>query len=508
MNPAMRAQYQNIHQQHAATPPTRRGGIAPVVPNPQAQREAQEKARRLQEERDHRAREMAQRRATKPTDKTIPDGIQELIVGDGVQQYKRLRDLERKLDATMMRKRLDMQESPHQLTKRHKTMRIWISNTFESLPAQESGLDPIYDFSGSTMGLYRMKIEGRLLDDEDDPPSDDDSDDEEAKKDGDALDHDESPAQKPVRPVPKQTRTKLSHFFKQITLELHRDKHTPADLGVDNFMEWKKPPPKNKDPKELSDPVLPPEADFDSLEIERRFDSTVNCTINLYRDDDRFLLSDPLADLLDSKIEDRPSIVNGIYDYIRALNLQQDDEKRAVQCDDRLRRVFNRDVIFIPDISTLIMPHCFPLPPISLPYTLHFDPTPSTDPPVPTIYDLTLTVQPPPLTPPLPPTTSLQILANLDQKLALIIQALQHSKAKHAFFTEMEKDPVGFLKRWMGSQRRDLEVILGDGVGMGRGEWGQGEGYGVGPEWRRGGEGGVWGRTEVLESVRLMRNKA
>lgn len=154
------------------------------------------------------------------------------------------------------------------------------------------------------------------------------------------------------------------------------------------------------------------------------------------------------------------------------------------------------------------MPHCFPLPPISLPYTLHFDPTPSTDPPVPTIYDLTLTVQPPPLTPPLPPTTSLQTLANLDQKLALIIQALQHSKAKHAFFTEMEKDPVGFLKRWMGSQRRDLEVILGDGVGMGRGEWGQGEGYGVGPEWRRGGEGGVWGRTEVLESVRLMRNKA
>ncbi|KAL8751197.1 MAG: hypothetical protein Q9199_006592, partial [Rusavskia elegans] len=338
MNPAMRAQYQNIHQQHAATPPTRRGGIAPVVPNPQAQREAQEKARRLQEERDHRAREMAQRRATKPTDKTIPDGIQELIVGDGVQQYKRLRDLERKLDATMMRKRLDMQESPHQLTKRHKTMRIWISNTFESLPAQESGLDPIYDFSGSTMGLYRMKIEGRLLDDEDDPPSDDDSDDEEAKKDGDALDHDESPTQKPVRPVPKQIRTKLSHFFKQITLELHRDKHTPADLGVDNFVEWKKPPPKTKDLKELTDPVLPPEADFDSLEIERRFDSTVNCTINLYRDDDRFLLSDPLADLLDSKIEDRPSIVNGIYDYIRALNLQQDDEKRAVQCDDRLRR--------------------------------------------------------------------------------------------------------------------------------------------------------------------------
>ncbi|KAL8996232.1 MAG: hypothetical protein Q9169_004210 [Polycauliona sp. 2 TL-2023] len=337
----MRSQYQNIHQQHAATPSNRRGGIAPVVPNPQAQRDAQEKARRMQEERDNRAREMAQRRATRPTDKTIPDGISELVVGDGVQQYKRLRDLERRLDATMMRKRLDMQESKHQLTKRHKTMRIWISNTFESLPTQESNLDPIYDFSGSTMALYRMKIEGRLLDDEEDVSSDDDdnSDDENDKKDGDAMDQDEQPTQKPAKRDPQQFRTKLSHFFKQITLELHRDKHTPADLGVDNFIEWKKPLPKPKDPKEPHDPVLPPEADFDTLEIERRFDCTVNCTINLYRDDDRFLLSDPLADLLDSKIEDRKSIIIGIYDYIRALNLQQDDEKRAVQCDERLRRV-------------------------------------------------------------------------------------------------------------------------------------------------------------------------
>ncbi|KAL9633745.1 MAG: hypothetical protein Q9204_003265, partial [Flavoplaca sp. TL-2023a] len=357
MNPAMRSQYQNIHQQHAATPPTRRGGIgetptalkddseiqladylAPVVPNPQAQRDAQARARRHQEERDMEARQMAQKLANKPTDKTIPDGIQELIVGDGVQQYKRLRDLEQRLDATMMRKRLDVQESWHQRTKRHRTMRVWISNTFESLPAQESGLDPIYDFSGSTMGLYRLKIEGRLLDDEDDTLSDDDSDDEDDKKDGEAMDHDGSSLTKTVKPAPQESRTKLSHFFKQITLELHRDKHTPADIGVDNFVEWKKPPPKPKDPKELNDPVLPPEPDFDTLEIERRFDCTVNCTINLYRDDDRFLLSDPLADLLDSKIEDRNSIVIGIYDYIRALNLQQDDEKRAVQCDDRLRR--------------------------------------------------------------------------------------------------------------------------------------------------------------------------
>lgn len=277
---------------------------------------------------------MAQRRASRPSDRNIPDGIEELIVGDGVQQYKRLRDLERRLDATMTRRRVDPAERRGKVCKRYKTMRIWISNTFEALAAQETGLDPIYDFSGSSTGQYRMKIEGRLLDDNEDDPSDaDDSENEDGDNNGTAI-HDDGPnTQKPVEPVIQESRTRLSHFFKQITLELHRDKNTPADFPT--FVEWKKPPHNGKAVG------LPPEPDFDSLEIERRFDGTVNCTINLYRDDERFLLSDPLADLLDSKIEDSNSITAGVYDYIRASNLQQDDEKRAVQCDDQLRRVIH-----------------------------------------------------------------------------------------------------------------------------------------------------------------------
>ena len=49
-------------------------------------------------------------RSRKPTDKTIPEGIEECIIGDGVQRYRDLRELERKLDATMTRKRLDIQD--------------------------------------------------------------------------------------------------------------------------------------------------------------------------------------------------------------------------------------------------------------------------------------------------------------------------------------------------------------------------------------------------------------
>lgn len=57
------------------------------------------------------ANELAKRRARKPTDKNIPDGVEDHIIGDGVQRYRDLRDLERRLDATMTRKRLDIQDA-------------------------------------------------------------------------------------------------------------------------------------------------------------------------------------------------------------------------------------------------------------------------------------------------------------------------------------------------------------------------------------------------------------
>jgi SWI/SNF-related matrix-associated actin-dependent regulator of chromatin subfamily D len=58
-----------------------------------------------------RAEERAKLRSRQPTDKNIPDGVEDCITGDGVQRYRELRDVERRLDATMMRKRLDIQDA-------------------------------------------------------------------------------------------------------------------------------------------------------------------------------------------------------------------------------------------------------------------------------------------------------------------------------------------------------------------------------------------------------------
>jgi len=69
-----------------------------------AQLQAQQQAQEV-------AMQRAKMRSRKPTDKTMPDGVESCVIGEGVQKYRELRDLERRLDATMMRKRLDLQDN-------------------------------------------------------------------------------------------------------------------------------------------------------------------------------------------------------------------------------------------------------------------------------------------------------------------------------------------------------------------------------------------------------------
>lgn len=285
--------------------------------------------------------ELAKRRARKPTDKNIPDGVEDIIIGEGAQQYKDLREVERRLDAAMMRKRLDIQDSVKREGKSYKTLRIWISNTAENQPWQARGLDEnAFDFSTGMEATYRVKIEGRLLEDEDaDSPQDQDSHDEAepedaGEKDADAMEQDgEDSTSQTKNTATTAPRKKLSHFFKSITVEFDRGKSVQPDAA--STIEWKKPPvhPNTANP--------PASADFDCLEFERKSDENINCTISLVRDEnpERYRLSKELSDLLDLQEATRGEIVTGIWDYVRAQGLQEDDEKRGVRCDERLRAV-------------------------------------------------------------------------------------------------------------------------------------------------------------------------
>ena len=305
----------------------------PVNAAEEVQRES---ARRVAE-----TQAIAKRRSEKPTDKNMPEGVEDLIVGDGVQQYKRLREVERKLDAVMMRKKLDQLESLHNAVKKYTTLRIWVSNTVENQPWQGSQMDEnAFDFNMGVEATYKVKIEGRVIpDDEDEDASEKDSDDEEDETNGNPDAHEgEMTSQAPNPSTPRiLPKTKLSHFFKSITVDFDRNKNLQPDGTTQ--IEWKRPPLPN--PNGPGPMVYPAGADFDCLEFERKGDENINCTINFYRDDnpERMQLSPALAAVLDTEEDDRPSVIMGLWEYIKAMSLSQDDDKRTFQCDDKLRAV-------------------------------------------------------------------------------------------------------------------------------------------------------------------------
>lgn len=173
---------------------------------------------------------------------------------------------------------------------------------------------------------YRVKIEARLLDDEEDVESDDEEEDEDTN--GDAMDEDgkEKKSKLPAKQY------KFSHFFKAMTVDF--DRKTSKD-GADQSVEWKKPV------VAANTANLPNAADFDQLEFKRGGDENTNITINLVRDEtpERFQLSRALAEVLDTDEATRAEAVMGIWDYVRMMGLQEDDEKRQFDCDARLRAV-------------------------------------------------------------------------------------------------------------------------------------------------------------------------
>ena len=300
---------------------------------------------------------MASRKARAPTDLNLPDGIEETVLGDGVQQYKKLQELEGKLDATMMRMRLQVQDDMHRRPKYHRTLRIFIWNTVRDQPWQSGGLEQnAFDFNTDLQGSYKIFINGKLLPDEDPVDEEDDADiDSEDDKGAvrretdDAMDTgedselkarkktqaDEKSTENLDEPSPIQSKTKLSHFFKAVTVDMHRDSNIQLQSDGTTTLEWKKPPP------QPSAQTLAPDADFDILNFERKGEENVNCTLSFYLDEDteRYLLSPALARICDEKLEDRGTIMWKLWQYINAHGLLQDEEKKTISCDDLLRAV-------------------------------------------------------------------------------------------------------------------------------------------------------------------------
>jgi SWI/SNF-related matrix-associated actin-dependent regulator of chromatin subfamily D len=183
---------------------------------------------------------------------------------------------------------------------------------------------------------YRVKIEGRLLDEEDHADSDEEEDGDcgRANEESEAgvVPMDEDSKERRVARKARVERYKFSHFFKSMMVDFERNRMKD---GAEQSVEWKKPAilPNDANP--------PSAADFDQLEFKRGGDENVNITINLVRDElqERFLLSPALAEIMDMNDATRGEVGTGIWEYIKAMGLQEDEEKRSFRCDELLKRV-------------------------------------------------------------------------------------------------------------------------------------------------------------------------
>ncbi len=83
--------------------------------------------------------EYSAKKKKKLADKILPQKVRDLVPES--QAYMDLLAFERKLDATIMRKRLDIQEALKRPMKQKRKLRIFISNTFYPSKEPAEGTD-------------------------------------------------------------------------------------------------------------------------------------------------------------------------------------------------------------------------------------------------------------------------------------------------------------------------------------------------------------------------------
>ncbi|KAI9138018.1 hypothetical protein BKA69DRAFT_1177715 [Paraphysoderma sedebokerense] len=360
-----------------------------------------------------------------PQSLTLPPSLATTIPESNL--YNRLTDMEKKIDATILRKKLDAQEILGKSIKTKRTLRLFISNYADHPNIREFDADDVPP-------NWTLRIEGRLLE----PAT--------KSKSSSAL---------PPR--------KLSHFLKSVVIEAEKEN------GSSEVVEWRK-----------STTATP----FDGLELKRSFTLSPSAMtspnfrtriiITLDHGPEKFKISDDLAAILDFDVSGVPKIsvdqcktkkevVVGIWGYVKHHNLQDQDDKRIVNCDEKLAKIFNCERFLFPQIPDMVTRFLCPPDPICIAYTIRTDKPFSLSK---TAYDVEVEID---------DVGSRSKYSNfvagvgyskeiavVDEKLTTLLTNLHNHRLKHSFLSTFASSPAEFINQYIASQSRDLEIIVGD----------------------------------------------
>ncbi|KFV57401.1 SWI/SNF-related matrix-associated actin-dependent regulator of chromatin subfamily D member 2, partial [Gavia stellata] len=342
----------------------------------------------------------------KMADKVLPQRIRELVPES--QAYMDLLAFERKLDQTIARKRMEIQEAIKKPLTQKRKLRIYISNTFT--PAKEEGE------GGERVASWELRVEGKLLED----------------------------VRIRARMNCKQKR-KFSSFFKSLVIELDKELYGPDN----HLVEWHR---------------LPTTQETDGFQVKRPGDVNVKCTLLLMLDHQppQYKLDPRLARLLGVHTQTRASIMQALWLYIKHNKLQDSHEKEYINCNRYFRQIFNCVRMRFSEIPMKLAGLLQHPDPIIINHTISVDPN---DQKKTACYDIDVEVDDPlkaQMSNFLASTTNQQessaINCPINRDLyEWLNESINQLKTQRDFMLSFSNNPQDFIQEWIKSQRRDLK---------------------------------------------------
>ncbi|ORY77656.1 hypothetical protein BCR35DRAFT_305438 [Leucosporidium creatinivorum] len=395
-----------------------------------------------------------------PTEEKLKGSTESLQIMS--ESYKKLQEVERKLDWNVSRRKVELAETlgPARAVGVKRTLRVHLSTTAfdQSWQLGDSLKDvpapPESDAPGTGPVTAQQAEDAAAAA----------SKDEESKVEGDATTV--KPDFKTDKGVPRfeleltgevleltetETKKPLTAYITRAVVETDRD---PSLYDKTGPIDWQR-----------SAAIVPPPA---GLLISLPTTSTTKVRLSLYLDHrpERFALAPKVASLLGMAQGDRVSVLQALWSYIKMHNLQADD-KRHINTDARLKELFSgQDKVPFHHLPEYVNRFLAPSAPVVIEHTVRVDTDAGAKNHI--AFDLELTVEDPAraemervshiLN---TPSEKMKEIMALDEKIALDALSARTSYLKRTFLTSFASSPTTFLQKWVSSQSRDLDLILG-----------------------------------------------
>ncbi|KAF8200327.1 SWIB/MDM2 domain-containing protein [Pholiota molesta] len=231
-------------------------------------------------------------------DKSIPNVIlQNPEFAQDSRMYQDLLEMERKLDWTMTRKRVEVQDALGRIPTTTRTLRIFLSHTVSGQLWQNPSDQPaVTNFERGRVPNQRHK--------------------------------DKTPPRK------------FSTMIKRMVIELERD---PALYPDGNIVEWPRAPGHHN-------PAL------DGFTIRRTGDMPTKIRIIMYLDHfpEQYKVLPELAGVLGIKEESRIGVIQTLWNYIKLQGLQDKVDRRLIRADEKLRPIFGAETVVFQKLPEIV----------------------------------------------------------------------------------------------------------------------------------------------------------